>query len=106
MGLKTHPTKCVFGAQEVPYLGHLLSASGVRPMEAKVKTIVEMRAPIDVSGVRSIMGLAGYYRKFVPNFSSLAKPLNELTQANTPFGGIPRTEKRAHNLARSKSSGL
>ena len=72
-------------ALEVPYLGHLLSASGVRPTEAKVKTIVEMPTPVDVSGVRSFMGLAGYYRKFVPNFSNLAKPLNELTQADTPF---------------------
>ena len=44
-----------------------------------------MPAPVDVSGVRSFMGLADYYRKFVPNFSNLATPLNELTQANTPF---------------------
>ena len=79
MGLKAHPSKCVFGAQEVPYLGHLLSATDVRPMEAKIKTIVEMPSPVDVFGVRSLMGLAGYYRKFVPNFSNLAKPLNELT---------------------------
>ena len=57
----------------------MLSASDVMPMEAKVKTIV------DVSGVRSSMGLAGYYQKLVFNFSNLAKPLNEFTQANTPF---------------------
>ena len=44
MGLKSHPLRCVFGAQEVPYLGHRLSASRVRPMETKVKTIVEMPA--------------------------------------------------------------
>ena len=62
MGLKVHPTKCVFGAQEVPYHGHLLLASGVRPMEVRVKKLVEMTAPVDVSGVRSFMGLAGYYR--------------------------------------------
>ena len=72
MGLKAHPSKCVFGAQEVPYLGHLLSASGVTPMEAKIKPVVEMPSPVDVFGVRSFMGLAGYYRKFVPNFSNLA----------------------------------
>ena len=51
MGLKVHPSKCVLAAQEVPYLGHLLSASGVRPMEAKIKTIVEMPASVDVFGV-------------------------------------------------------
>ena len=85
MGLKAHPLKCVFGAQEVPYPGPLLSASGVQPMEAKVKTIVEMLAPVDVSGVRSFKELAGYYRKFVPSFNNLAKLLNKLTQANTPF---------------------
>ena len=66
MGLKAHLSKCVFGAQEVPYLEHLLSASGVRPTEAKVKTIVQMPAPVDVSRVQSFMGQAGYYRKFVP----------------------------------------
>ena len=85
MDLKAHPSKCVFSAQEVPYLGHVLSASGVRPMEAKIKTTVEMPTPVDVSRVRSFMGLARYYLKFVPNFSNLAEPLNELTQANTPF---------------------
>ena len=84
IGLKAHPSKIVFGAQEVPYLGHLLFASGVRPMDAKIKTIVEMPAPVDVSGVRSFMGLASYNRKFVPNLSNLAEPLNELTEANTP----------------------
>ena len=62
MGLKAHPSKCVFGAHEVPYLGHLLSASGVRPMEAKIKTINEMPSPVDVFGVRSFMRLACYYR--------------------------------------------
>ena len=75
----------MFGVQKVPYLGHLLSASGVRPMETKIKTNVMMPVPVGVCGVRSFMGLAGYYRKCVPNFSNLAKPLNELTQANTPF---------------------
>ena len=49
MGLKSHPTKCVLDAQEVPCLGHLLSARGVRHMEAKVKTIVETPATVDVS---------------------------------------------------------
>ena len=44
-----------------------------------------MPAPVDVLGVRSFIGLAGYYRKLVPNFSNLAKHLNELTQARTPF---------------------
>ena len=62
VGLKVHPSKCVFGTQEVLYLGHVLSVKGVSPMEAKVKTIVEMPAPVDVSGVRSFMGLASYYR--------------------------------------------
>ena len=56
VGLKAHPSKCVFGAREVPYLGHVLFADGVRPMETKVKTITAMQAPTDVSGVRSFMG--------------------------------------------------
>ena len=85
MGHKAHLSKCEFGAREVPYLEHLMSAGGVGPMEARIKIIVELLAPVYVFGVRSFMGLAGYYRKFVPDFSNLAKPLNELTQASTPF---------------------
>ena len=77
LGLKAHPSKCVFSAQEVPSLGHLLLAERVKPMESKVKTITKMPSPVDVSGARSFMGLSGYYRKFVTNFSSIAKPLNE-----------------------------
>ena len=57
----------------------------VKTMEAKVKTIIEMPALVDISGIRSFMGLAGYYRKFGADFSSIAKPLNDLTQTNTPF---------------------
>ena len=54
-------------------------------MAAKIHIITKMPSPVDVLGVRSLLGLAGYYRKFVPNFSSLAKPLNELAQSNTVF---------------------
>ena len=79
VGLKANPSKCVFGAHEVPYLGHLLSAKGVRPMKVKIKTIVDMPSPVHVTGVRSFLGLAGYFRKFVNNFSGLAKSLNGLT---------------------------
>ena len=88
-GLKAHPSKCVSGAQEVPYLGYILLAKGVSSMTAKVKIIVEMPAPRDVLGVRSFLGQAGYYRRFVSNFSILAKPLNEQTQANTPYVWTP-----------------
>ena len=91
VGVKAHPSKCVFVAREVPYLGHILSADGVRLMEAKGKTITKLSAPVDAAGVSSFMALAGYYRKFVPNVSSVSKPLNELTHANTPF---LRTEAR------------
>ena len=55
-----------------------------------------MFAPVDVSGVRSFMGQAGYYRKFVPNFSNLAKPMTEPTQANTPFEWTTAKEGASH----------
>ena len=58
-------------------------------MTAKVKTIVEMSAPRDVLGIWSFLRPAGYYRWFVPNFSNLAKPLNEQTEANTPYVWTP-----------------
>ena len=60
VGPKVHPSKCVFCAHEVPHLSPILSAKGVSLMEEKVKTIIEMPAPVDVLGVRSFVRLAGY----------------------------------------------
>ncbi|KAL0294537.1 UNVERIFIED_CONTAM: Transposon Ty3-G Gag-Pol polyprotein [Sesamum calycinum] len=64
---------------------HVVSKEGVQPDPAKVKAIMEWEPPKNVSKVRSFLGLAGYYRRFVKDFSVVAKPLTNLLKKNAPF---------------------
>jgi len=76
--LKLSPKKCSFFQTKVKYVGHIVSADGVQADPDKVAKVVNWPTPRDVDEVRSFLGFAGYYRRFVKNFSQLAKPLNEL----------------------------
>jgi hypothetical protein len=78
-------SKCEFFKPEVEFLGHHVGRDGVRMMEDKVKAVQEWPTPTKVGQIRSFLGTAGYYRKFIRNFSGLAAPLSELTHDNTPF---------------------
>lgn len=82
LGLKLHPKKCCFGYTEVSFLGHIVSASGISPNPEKVS---DFKPPVNVRGVREFLGIAGYYRRFIPNFSRVAGPLHQLTRLGTPF---------------------
>jgi len=77
--------KCTFAAREVAYLGQLVSADGVSPDASKVKAIKSFPLPRSVRDVRAILGLAGYYRSFIPNFAALSKPLTLLTRKDEKF---------------------
>ena len=74
------PDKCEWGKSEVKFLGHVVSAAGVSVMENKIKAIVEWPELKNKKEVKSFLGLAGYYRRFVQGFSKIAAPLNELTK--------------------------
>ena len=78
VGLKVHPGKCLFGAAKIDFLGHRVTAFGIQPQSDKTAAIKEMVAPKDVPGLRALLGLFSYYRKFVPHFSAVAAPLNAL----------------------------
>ena len=84
-GLKLKMSKCDFLKREVNYLGHIVSASGIKPDPEKVKAIQNLATPTTVKGVRSFIGMCGYYRRFVPNFAKIAKPLTDLTKKNRHF---------------------
>ncbi|KAL0283630.1 UNVERIFIED_CONTAM: putative mitochondrial protein [Sesamum radiatum] len=71
--------------EEIAFLGHVVLKEGVQPDPAKVKAILEWELPKNVSEVRSFLGLAGYYRRFVKDFSVVAKPLKNLLKKNAPF---------------------
>ena len=62
-----------------------MSPKGLRPNPEKVRAIQTLDAPTTVKGVRSYLGLAGYYRNFIPKFSSISRPLTKLTRKNTRF---------------------
>ena len=77
-GLRLKLPKCSFMTDSVEYLGHHISAEGIRPTKEKVRAIVDAPEPHNVSELRSFLGLVNYYGKFLPQLSTLLAPLNEL----------------------------
>ena len=84
-GLTLKPTKCSFLRESVPFLGHVVSQNGISPGPDKTQKVKDFPVPTDVSKVRQFLGLASYYRRFIPNFAKIANPLHALTKKNVPF---------------------
>ena len=82
--LKVDPAKCVFGATEIKHLGFLISENSIRPDPDKISAVTTWPKPTTVKEVKSFVGFCGHFRRFVRNFSSLAKPLNDLTIGYVP----------------------
>ena len=78
-------SKCQFLLDQVAFLGHVVSAEGILVDPRKVEAIVDWKPPTNVTEVRSFLGLAGYYRKFVEGFSKIAIPLTKLTRKEEKF---------------------
>ena len=83
-GLTANPKKCVIGRREIHYLGFHLGGGKVRPQVGKTAAVAAAPRPRTKKEVRRFLGLAGYYRQFVPNFSDLASPLTDLTRKRAP----------------------
>ena len=83
--LKLTKRKCSFLKAHVQYLGHYVSGQGLEPVPEKLEALVKMPPPEDVTGVRKFLGFVGYYRKFIPRYSDVARPLTNLTRKDTPF---------------------
>lgn len=85
VNLKLNPSKCTFLKKQILYLGHLISNKGILPDPEKVSTIEKYPCPQNADEVKRFVAFTNYYRKFIPNFSEIAQPLNHLCRKNVLF---------------------
>jgi len=78
-------SKCEFWLEEVSFLGHILSKNGITVDPCKVQDVLNWKQPQNITDIRSFLGLAGYYRRFIENFSKIAKPMTELLKNGVKF---------------------
>jgi hypothetical protein len=78
-------SKCEFWLGEVPFLGHVISTEGISVDPGKVQDVLDWKPPKSVHQVHSFLGLAGYYRRFIPNFSKISKPITDLLKKGERF---------------------
>ena len=83
--LKLKDSKCNYFKTHVQYLGHLVSGKGIRPLPEKLNSIKKMPAPTTPKEIKQFLGLVGYYRKFIPRFADIARPMTNLTKQDIPF---------------------
>ena len=89
-GLKMKRSKCDFFKSEIHYLGHLISPEGISPLPNKLDSIKHMPVPNSVKEIKQFLGLTGYYRKFVPRFADISRPL---TKKDAKFEWTPACQK-------------
>jgi hypothetical protein len=85
--------KCKFWLEEVSFLSHIISVD-----PSKVKDILSWKTPQNISDIRSFLGLAGYYRRFIEGFSKISKPMTELLAKGRTFEWTPRREASFQEL--------
>lgn len=84
-GLTLKLEKCEFGKQQVEYLGFIVSEKGIKPGVRKVAAIREFPTPTDVHESRRYLGLTSFFRRFIPNYARIARPISDLTKKNVEF---------------------
>ena len=82
-------SKCHFFSEEIQYLGHILSTTGIQPLPSKTHAIQHMQPPTMPKQVQAFLGLVGYYRKFIKGFAKITKPLTMLTRQQVKFEWMP-----------------
>jgi hypothetical protein len=78
-------SKCEFWLKQVAFLGHVVSKGGIYVDPSMVQDVLSWKAPTSVSDIRSFLGLAGYYRRFIEGFSRISKPMMELLEKDKQF---------------------
>lgn len=95
-GLKVSIDKCQFCQPKVKYVGHIVSAAGIAPDPEKVAAVTQWKEPTDLKSLRSFLGFCGFYRRFVKNYSSIVRPLTELTKGYPPAKGKCKVEGKKY----------
>ena len=83
--LKLKDSKCNYFKTHVQDLGHLISGKGIKPLPEKLESVKKMPAPTTLKEIKQFLGLVGYYRKFIPRFADIARPMTNLTKQDVPF---------------------
>jgi hypothetical protein len=78
-------SKCELWIDEVPFLGHVISLEGIAVDPDKVQNVLDWKPPTSVTQVRSFLGLAAYYQRFLPNFSRIAKLITKLLKKGNKY---------------------
>jgi hypothetical protein len=97
-------SKCEFWLPSVKFLGHTISSEGIAIDPGKVQEVMDRKPPNSVHQIRSFLGLAGYYRRFIPDFSKIAKPMIELLKKGAKFEWSDKCEKAFHTLRKQLTS--
>ena len=84
VGMTVRPTKCEIGCRNIQFLGHKIGNGRVEPLNENIEKIKTAARPSTKRNVRAFLGLVGYYRDYIPNFSTISSPLVELTRKNQP----------------------
>jgi hypothetical protein len=96
--LQLQLSKCVFAQSQVQYLGYTISEEGITASPDKTSAVRQYPTPRSVKDVRSISGLASFYRRLVPNFADMAKPLTQLIKKDVAFIWGERQQKAFEKL--------
>ena len=104
-GLKLKPKKCFLFQKRVSYLGHVVTEEGIAADPEKVEQVRTWPTPENSTEVKSFLGLASYYRRFIPDFSTIAKPLYKLTEAKAEFAWTEQCQLAFDSLKGLLTSG-
>jgi hypothetical protein len=99
-------SKCEFWLIKVAFLGHVISAGGISVDPSKVKDVLNWMTPMNASEIRSFLGLAGYYRRFIKDFSKIAKPMTRLLEKNNDFNWTEECQANFEELKKRLTSAL
>lgn len=98
MGVKLNLNKCHFGQRSVKFLGHIISAEGIKPDPGNVEGILQVPPPSNLKEIRRFLGMTGFYRKCIPEYAKIASPLTQLTRKDVPFSWTPECQSAFEKL--------